>query len=79
MNSLLIHVLQKSVSEKAYYEKVVRGLEEHDRIEVVVAIELFEHEARDFTTGNINEFYRSPAFLKDYRIEGRNIKTLNKV
>lgn len=79
VNSLLLHVLQKSVSEKAYYEKVVRGLEEHDRIEVAVAIEQFEHEARDFTSSNINEFYKSPAFLKDYRIEGRNIKTLTKV
>jgi DNA replication licensing factor MCM2 len=79
VNQLLLHVLSKLVSEKALYEKILRGIEELDRIEVTITLEQFEHEARDFTSSNITEFYKSHGFLKDYRLEGRAIKTVTKI
>ena len=39
VNQLLLHVLSKLVSEKALYEKILRGIEELDRIEVTITLE----------------------------------------
>lgn len=57
----------------------MRGIEEAERIEVKIPLDQFEYEARDFSNHNLTEFFKSPAFLKDYQIEGRTIKTTTKI
>jgi hypothetical protein len=76
---LLYHTLKKLVNEKAIYERYVRGLEDGEAIEVQVSIDQFEHEARDFAQHNVTDFYKSSLFNKEFTIEGRFIKTINKI
>lgn len=78
-NMLLYHILQRLVSERAVYEKITRGLEDQERIEVSIPMEMFEHEARDYANHVVTEFIKSPMFIKEYRLEGRHIKTVAKV
>lgn len=66
------------VKERAIYEKVLRGIEDAERVEVRIPIDQFEHEARDYGH-NLNEFFKSGAFLKEFTIEGRHIKTTTKI
>jgi hypothetical protein len=66
------------VKERAIYEKVLRGVEDAERVEVRIPIDQFEHEARDYGHG-LNEFFKSAAFLKEFAIEGRHIKTTTKI
>jgi len=40
---------------------------------------LFQNEARDFDQHNLNEFYTSYAFKKEFKIENKEIVTLEKV
>lgn len=78
-NQLLLHILTKITREKALYEKIMKGIEEMDRIEVAIPLDSFEHEARDFASHNVLDFYKSPAFLRDFKLEGRTIKTTTKI
>ncbi len=78
-NQLLLHILKKIVEDKATYYKIVHGVEELERVEVSVALDQFEHEARDFTSTNLTEFFKSQAFQKEYAIEGRFIKATTKI
>lgn len=61
------------------YEKYVRGIEEEERIEVYIPLEQFEHEARDFSNHNVSDFFKSSHFSKDFKIEGRQIKTATRI
>lgn len=65
-NQLLFHILSKLVQEKAVYEKIVRGIEEMEKIEVKIPLEQFEHEARDFSSHNVTDFLKSPLFFKEF-------------
>jgi hypothetical protein len=73
-NGLYLHTLQKMIKEKAIYEKYLRGTEEVEKIEVLIPLDQFEHEARDVSSHNINDFIKSSAFTKEYVIENRHIK-----
>lgn len=44
-----------------------------------IPLEQFEHEARDFSSHNVSDFFRSPVFMREYKIEGRFIKTVTKI
>ena len=77
-NQLLLHTLMQLVKERAIYEKVLRGIEDAERVEVRIPIDQFEYEARDFGH-NLTEFFKSTAFLKEFTIEGRHIKTTTKI
>lgn len=78
-NMLLFHTLKKMIDQKAIYERYMKQLADDERIEVSIPIESFEHEARDFQHHNISEFFKSSHFNKDFKMEGRLIKTLHKV
>ena len=65
--------------ERAIYEKIIRGVEELEKVEVKIALDQFEHEARDFSHHNIADFYKSGMFTKEFAIEGRYIKTTTKI
>jgi DNA replication licensing factor MCM2 len=78
-NQLLLHILTKVAQDRAIYEKIMRGIEEVERVEVSIPIDQFEYEARDFTNSNINDFFKSQAFAKEFHIEGRLIKTTTKI
>jgi RNA-binding protein YlmH len=78
-NQLLLHTLTKLAHDRAVYEKILRGIEDAERVEVAIPVEMFEHEVRDFGIATINEFYKSPAFAKEYSLEGRHIKTTTKI
>ena len=67
------------VTDRAIYEKFIKGIEEAERIEVKIPIDQFEHEARDFSSHNVSDFYKSGMFGKDFRIEGRYIFTTAKI
>ncbi len=57
----------------------MKGLDESDRIDVQIPMDQFEHEARDFQQHSVTDFFNSSVFKKEYRCEGRNIKTVGKV
>ncbi len=78
-NQLLLHILQKMVQDRALYEKILRGVEEVERVEVKIPLDQFEYEARDFSNHNVTDFFKSSIFVKDYQIEGRHIKTTTKI
>jgi len=78
-NQLLLHILSKLIQDAAIYQKIVKGVEEQERIEVKFPLDQFEHEARDFSSHNLTDFFKSPMFMRDYQIEGRHIKTITKI
>ena len=67
------------VTDRAIYEKILRGIEETEKIDVAVPIDQFENEARDFSHHNVTEFLKSSIFNKEFTIEGRSIKTTAKI
>jgi DNA replication licensing factor MCM2 len=78
-NQLLVHLLKKMVNDRAIYEKFIKGIEEMDKIDVKIPIEQFEHEARDFSSHNVSDFFKSGLFNKDFKIEGRFIHSTLKI
>ncbi len=78
-NQLLLHILIKLVQEKALYEKIMKNIEEAERVEVKIPLDQFEYEARDFSSHNVTEFFKSPVFLREFSIEGRHIKGTTKI
>ena len=67
------------VTERAIYEKILKGIEETEKVDVSIPIDQFENEARDFSHHNVSEFIKSSLFNKEYTIEGRNIRTTTKI
>lgn len=67
------------VTERAIYEKILKQIEETEKIEVAIPIDQFENEARDFSHHNVSEFLKSSLFNKEFTIEGRSIKTTTKI
>ena len=67
------------VTERAIYEKILKGIEETEKVDVSIPIDQFENEARDFSHHNVSEFLKSSVFNKDFTIEGRNIRTTAKI
>ena len=49
-------------SDKAIYEKYVRGLENSDRLKVKIPLENFYHEARDIPHHSVVMFFKSTVF-----------------
>ena len=78
-NQLLLHILNKMVQDKAIYEKYVKGIEDLERIEVRIPLDQFEYEARDFSNHNITDFLKSTAFVKEFQLDGRHVKTTTKI
>ena len=66
------------VKERAIYEKMLRNVEDAERVEVRIPIDQFEYEARDYGH-TITEFFKSAAFLRDFALDGRHIKTTTKI
>ena len=66
-------------TDRAIYEKFIKGIEEVEKIEVKIPLEQFEHEARDFSSHNVHDFFKSGIFGKDFRLEGRYIHTTTKI
>jgi len=50
-----------------------------DKVDVKIAIDTFEHEARDYAHHSLNDFYKSSHFNKDFKFEGRHIVTTTKI
>jgi DNA replication licensing factor MCM2 len=78
-NQLLYHTLCKLVNEKAVYEKIVRGVEDLEKVEVKIPIEQFEQEARDVQAHHMTDFLKSSLFVKEFVLEGRYIKATTKI
>ena len=88
---LMYHTLRKLVEERvslyclfidiqAIYEKVMRGVEVTERIEVKITLDQFEHEARDIGgPAIIQDFLKSSLFAKEYTVDGRHIKTTTRI
>jgi hypothetical protein len=46
---------------------------------VVVPLDYFENEAKDFARHNLLDFYSHPMFMKKYRKDDKAITTIGKV
>ncbi len=67
------------IDDRAIYERVLKGLEDFERVEVKCPQETFENEARDFARHNLLDFYNHPEFKKKYRVEDNHSVTNGKV
>jgi len=76
---LLLHILQKCVQNRSHYQRVTGGIEVHDKIQVRVATQMFEAEARDYNRSNFHQFYQDEKFKKSYKIDGNEIVTIHKI
>ena len=79
VNQLLIHILSKLANQKAMFAKYTRGIEETDRIHVEIPKHTFLDEARDFNQHNIEQFFQSSLFTKEFRLEADTIKTVREI
>ena len=57
----------------------MHGIEETERVLVRFNKDQFEHETRDMARGNLIDFYKSEAFLRDYKLEDKFIVTNSRV
>jgi len=76
VNQLLFHTLKKITEQRALFEKYKRGIEETERIHVEIPKHVFMEEARDFQQHNVEQFFLSSLFTKEFRLEGDSIKTV---
>lgn len=60
------------------YDKIMKGVDNEERIEVRIPLDHFEQEAREFSSHNLTDFFKSKVFIKDFQIDGRHIKTVAK-
>lgn len=65
-----MHTLKKVVNDRATYERVVNGIDALQKVVVKIPQTMFQAEARDFAQHNIYDFYKSPAFLAQYKLMG---------
>jgi hypothetical protein len=54
-------------------------VEELEKVEVKISLDQFEHEARDFSSHNVSNFFKSNMFVREFQIDGRYIKTTTKI
>ena len=76
--SLLLHLLQKMVSDRATYERAIRELSQEEKIEVKIPREQFEVEARDYNL-NLSHFYKASAFNDLFILDGRHIMSRGQI
>lgn len=61
-SQLLLHTLKKVVSDRAQYEKIIKGVDATEKISMTVPVALLQNEVRDFATFDLNNFFQSPVF-----------------
>ncbi|CDW86911.1 mcm2 3 5 family protein [Stylonychia lemnae] len=78
-NQILIHLLKKMVSDRALYDKYIKGLDDNERIKVMIPLDQLRNEAKDLAHHHVDDFLYSDVFKKEYLLDGRNIVTLKEV
>ncbi len=63
------------MENQAIYQRVSRSLDEGDKIEVHLPLDHFYRDTKDFKMTTIDNFLKSGAFAKDYKLDGKLIKT----
>jgi DNA replication licensing factor MCM2 len=76
---LLLHTLKNAAKNQAVYDRALGGMDETEKVQVKVKLDFFENEAREFARHNLIDFYNSPAFLKEFKIDQAHIVSINKV
>lgn len=76
---LLLHTLKNAAKNQAVYDRALEGLDETQKVLVKVKVDFFETEAREFARHNLIDFYKSSAFMKEFRVENGYIHSINKV
>ena len=76
---LLLHTLKNAAKNQAVYDKALNGLDESEKVQVKVKLDFFENEAREFARHNLIDFYKSPAFAREFKIDKDHILSINKV
>jgi DNA replication licensing factor MCM2 len=76
---LLLHTLKVAAKNQAVYDRALNGLDETEKLFVKVKLDYFENEAREFARHNLIDFYKSPAFSREFRIEKDHLVSINKV
>lgn len=79
MNQLLLHTLRKEIDTRAMYMKFTKGIEETDRMFVELAKNVFLDQVRDYNQHNVEQFFQSSLFTKDFKLEGDYIKTVREI
>ena len=79
INSLLYHILTKLAQERAVYMKYSKGIEETERLHVEVSLAHFQREAKDFPEHNVEKFFNSSYFTKEFKLEAPNIRTVMEI
>ena len=79
INSLLYHILTKLAQERAVYMKYSKGIEETERLHVEVSLAHFRREAKDFPEHNVEKFFNSSYFTKEFKLEAPNIRTVMEI
>jgi hypothetical protein len=65
---LLLHTLKNVAKNQAVYDRALNGLDENEKIQVKVKLDYFENEAREFARHNLIDFYKSPAFAREFKL-----------
>jgi hypothetical protein len=79
VNQLLLHTLRKEIDTRAMYMKFTKGIEETDRMFVELAKNVFLDQVRDYNQHNVEQFFQSSLFTKDFKLEGDYIKTVREI
>lgn len=73
-----MHTLKKIVQNKTEIQKLLQGIDSLTKIEIKIPQAQFAAEARDFAQHNLMDFYKSPVFMSEFRVEDNNIVSLKK-
>jgi DNA replication licensing factor MCM2 len=76
---LLLHTLKIAAKNQAVYDRALNGLDETEKVQVKVKMDFFENEAREFARHNLMDFYKSAAFLREFKIDKDHICSINKI
>ena len=57
----------------------MQGIEDSQKIQVRIAVHLFESEAREYSRNDFHTFYNDEKFKKHYKIDNNEIVTLHKI
>lgn len=78
-SQLLLHTLKNCAKQQAIYERALKGLDETEKVDVKVRLDVFENDVREYAKHNLIDFYKSPAFVREFKMENGEIKSINKI
>lgn len=78
-NHLLLHELKNQMQDRAEYQRCLQNVDSATKIYVKLAQSTFQQMARDFAAHDLQVFYNSHMFKQEFRLDGKDIVTINKI